>query len=216
MSVSLVAAFSSGGCKRVEPPVEEPDEEEVTEEAVVQIPEGWKKFIGSGFELYLPEKWEGGSEEELNSIIEKLRDMGQDQLASQVEAGLSSMLFWAYDPDNPTTNVNILSEHIPSEYSEISLDEYMELSYKNVAEAYEESGYSFNIIEQNVVPLGNYEEVGRTIFEQTIMGIESKTAQYMIKSDSDFWILTFGTEPGEFEQNIQTFDKTVETFNIIE
>ncbi|GAG99040.1 unnamed protein product, partial [marine sediment metagenome] len=34
--------------------------------------------------------------------------------------------------------------------------------------------------------------------------------------DSDFWVLTFTTGLEDFDQNIQTFDNTVETFKIIE
>jgi hypothetical protein len=90
----------------------------------------------------------------------------------------------------------------------------MDIAYKNIADMYEQLGYEFNIIDQKVVSLGNNNEVGRTIVKQTIAGIESKAAQYTIKNDSDFWGLTLTTGVEEFDQNIQTFDKIVETFVI--
>ena len=176
------------------------------------------EFIGSDFELSLPEKWEGGRKDELDPIIENLKEMGQDQLAEQVEASLSTFLFWGYDTETAASSGNVSTFNITGDSSAafLSLDEYMDLSYKNVAEAYEKAGYTFNIIEEDVVPIGNYEEVGRTIFEQTVESVETKWAQYIIKNGSDFWVLTFTAVVEQFDQGMQAFDKTIETFKIIE
>ena len=176
------------------------------------------EFVGSDFKLSLPEKWEGGRKGELDPIIENLKEMDQEQLADKVEANLSTFLFWGYDSEVAASGGNVSTFNITGDSSStfLSIDEYMDLSYKNVEKVYEEAGYSFNIIEQNVVPLGNYEEVGRTIFEQTVESVETKVAQYIIKHGSDFWVLTFTAELEQFDQNIQNFDKTIETFKIIE
>ncbi|MBA7494802.1 hypothetical protein ES702_05379 [subsurface metagenome] len=175
------------------------------------------EFIGSDFELSLPEGWEGGNKEELDSVVEKLKDIGQDQLADKVEASKFDLLFFGYDSEAAALGSSVNDFTITGEPAAfLSLDEYMELSYTSVEEVYEKAGYKFKIVEQNVVHLGNYEEVGRVIFEQTIEGIKTKVAQYIIKHDSDFWVLTFTTELEQFDQNIQTFDNTVETFKIIE
>jgi len=176
------------------------------------------EFVGSDFELSLPEGWEGGRKDELDPVVENLKDIGQDQLADKVETSLSTFLFWGYDSEAAASGGNVSTFNITGDSSSafLSIDEYMNLSYKNVGEVYEKAGYSFNIIEQNVVPLGNYEEVGRTIFEQKVEGVKTKVAQYIIKHGSDFWVLTFTAGLEQFDQNIQTFDKTVETFKIIE
>jgi len=175
------------------------------------------EFIGSDFELSLPEGWEGGNKEELDSVVEKLKDIGQDQLADKVEASKFDLLFFGYDSEAAALGSSVNDFTITGEPAAfLSLDGYMELSYTSIEEVYEKAGYKFKIVEQNVVHLGNYEEVGRVIFEQTIEGIKTKVAQYIIKHDSDFWVLTFTTELEQFDQNIQTFDNTVETFKIIE
>lgn len=175
------------------------------------------EFIGSDFELSLPERWEGGNKEELDSVVEKLKDIGQDQLADKVEASKFDLLFFGYDSEAAALGGNVNDFTITGEPAAfLSLDEYMELTYTSVEEVYEKAGYKFKIVEQNVVHLGNYEEVGRVIFEQTIEGIKIKVAQYIIKHDSDFWVLTFTTGLEDFDQNIQAFDKAVETFKIIE
>lgn len=175
------------------------------------------EFIGSDFELSLPERWEGGNKEELDSVVEKLKDIGQDQLADKVEASKFDLLFFGYDSEAAALGGNVNDFTITGEPAAfLSLDEYMELTYTSVEEVYEKAGYKFKIVEKNVVHLGSYEEVGRVIFEQTIEGIKIKVAQYIIKHDSDFWVLTFTTGLEDFDQNIQAFDKAVETFKIIE
>lgn len=175
------------------------------------------EFIGSDFELSLPERWEGGNKEELDSVVEKLKDIGQDQLADKVEASKFDLLFFGYDSEAAALGGSVNDFTITGEPAAfLSLDEYMELTYTSVEEVYEKAGYKFKIVEKNVVHLGSYEEVGRVIFEQTIEGIKIKVAQYIIKHDSDFWVLTFTTGLEDFDQNIQAFDKAVETFKIIE
>lgn len=176
------------------------------------------EFIGSDFELSLPEGWEGGRKDELDPIVEKLKKMDQEQLADKVEASLSTFLFWGYDSEVAASGGNVSTFNITGDSSAVfsSLNEYMDLSYKNVAEVYEKAGYSFNIIEEDVVLVGNYEEVGRTIFEQKVEGVKTKVAQYIIKNGSDFWVLTFTAGVEQFDQDMQAFDKTIETFKIIE
>jgi hypothetical protein len=175
------------------------------------------EFIGSDFELSLPEKWEGGNKEELDSVIEKLKDTDQTELADKVEANKTNLLFFGYDTETAALGDKVDNFTITGESSVfLSLDEYMDLSYKNVEEVYEKAGYTFNIIEEDVVPIGNYEEVGRTIFEQTVESVKTKVAQYIIKNGSDFWVLTFTAGVEQFDQDMQAFDKTIETFKIIE
>ncbi|MFZ3386596.1 MAG: hypothetical protein WA120_05415 [Candidatus Hydromicrobium sp.] len=176
------------------------------------------EFIGSDFELSLPEGWEGDRKDELDPIIKNLKEMGQEQLAEQVEASLSTFLFWGYDTETAASGGNVSTFNITGDSSAgfLSLNKYMDLSYKNVEKADEKAGYTFNIIEEDVVPIGNYEEVGRTIFEQTVEGVKTKVAQYIIKNGSDFWVLTFTAAVEQFDLDMQAFDKTIETFKIIE
>lgn len=183
-----------------------------TAQRTVEIPAGWKLFDSNEFELYLPEQWEGGTEEELQGVIAALREEGQTELASQVEAARSYLLFWGYDSETTSsealTNINIGSESA----SFTTLNQYMDLGYDQMEEQYEQMGYSFSILEQDVVSLGSNKEVGRTVVSEEVMGFEVRVVQYVIKSGSVFWIITFTTSPEEFNQYIQTFDKAVEVF----
>jgi hypothetical protein len=185
-----------------------------TAQRTVEIPAGWKLFDSDEFELYLPEQWEGGTEEELQDVIAVLKEQGQTALANQVEAGIPYLSFWGYDSEttgsDALTNVNIASESA----SFTTLDKYMDLGYDQMADQYEQMGYSFSVFEQDVVSLGSNKEVGRTIVVEEVAGFEVRMVQYIIKSGSVFWIITFTTSPEEFDQYIQTFDKAVETFLI--
>jgi len=175
------------------------------------------EFIGGDFELSLPEKWEGGTKEELDSVIEKLEEVDQTQLADIVEANKFFLVFFGYDTEMAALggDVNVFTITGESKVF-LSLEDYMDLSYENVVEKYEEAGYIFNIVEQEIVMLGDNEEVGRIVFEQTIEDNETKVAQYIIKQESDFWILTFTVNMEQFDDNIQDFDKAIETFKILE
>ena len=185
-----------------------------TAQRTVEIPVGWELFDSDEFELYLPEQWEGGTEDELQDVIEIFKEEGQTELASQVEAGKGYITFWGYDSEtissDALTNVNIASQSASS----ISLNQYMEIVYDQMADQYEQMGYSFNILEQDVVSLGSYKEVGRTLVSEEVMGFEVRVVQYVVKSGSVFWIITFITSPEEFDQYIQTFDTVVGTFII--
>ncbi len=175
------------------------------------------EFMGSDFEISLPEKWEGAKKEDLDSIIKKLKEADQEQLADEVEANKFYLLFFGYDSEAAELGSDISRLTITGESADfLSIDECMELEYTNIEKLYEEAEYKFEIIEQDIVPLGNYKEVGRTIFEQAAEGVETKSAQYIIKHEIDFWVLTFTAKPEQFDLNIQNFDKTIETFKIAE
>ncbi len=175
------------------------------------------EFVGSDFEISLPENWEGGTKAELDSVIEKLRELNQRQLADKVEANKFYLLFFGYNSEEAAQGSSVSDFTITGD-SEVflPLDEYVNLSYTSLSKAYEEAGYEFKNIEENIVPMGNYEEVSRVIFEQTVEGVKTKVAQYIIKHEPDFWVLTFITDPEQFDNNIQDFDKTIESFKIID
>jgi hypothetical protein len=120
----------------------------------------------------LPEQWEGGTEEQLQDVITVLREKGQTALADQVEANIPYLSFWGYDSETISsgalTNVNIAIQSA----SYMSLDQYMKLGYEQMAAQYEQMGYSFAILEQDVVSLGSHKEVGKTSVSEEAMGFE--------------------------------------------
>ncbi|MEA2016624.1 MAG: hypothetical protein U9O59_08015 [Actinomycetota bacterium] len=173
------------------------------------------EFMGSEFEITLPDNWEGGTKEELDSVAEDLEDLGQDELAEDVIENKVYLLFFGYDSEAAAEGGDISNLTITGETAGfLSIEEYMDLTYTDLAEKYKEAEYEFNIIEQDIVSIGNYEEVGRTLTRQEVNGAEVGTAQYIIKNESDFWVLTFTAGQEEFNENIEAFDEVFKTFKI--
>ena len=175
------------------------------------------EFIGGDFELSLPENWEGGTKEELDSIIEKLEEADLTQLADTVKKNKFYLVYFGYDAEMVAQKEDVDIFTITGESRVVlSLEEYMDLAYESAAEQYEKAEYRFDIVEQEIVEIGDNKEVGRTIFEQTVESKEVKVAQYIIKDGSDYWILTFSTDLEQFDENLQDFDAAVETFKILD
>lgn len=174
------------------------------------------EFIGSDFEISLPENWEGEKKSELDSVADNLKEAGRTQLAEDILASRKDLLFFAYDSETAAAEGNVSNLTIGGEPAgSLSLEDYMEISYKNISDLYDEAGYEFRIIEEGVVSTGNYDETGRVIFEQTVEGAKTKVIQYIIKHESDFWVLTFTAEPEYFDDNLEDFESTFKSFKIL-
>ena len=175
------------------------------------------EFTGSAFELSLPEKWEGGAKEELDAVVENLKEASRQQLSDQVAPSKKDLLFFGYNSEEAAQEGSVSNFTIAGEFADfLSIEEYMELSYTNISELYTKAGYEFIIIKEDIVPIGNYDKTGRVIFEQTVEGIKTKAVQYIIKYKTDFWVLTFTTDIEKFDENVEAFDKTIETFKILD
>jgi hypothetical protein len=174
---------------------------------------GWNKFEADSFELYLPELWEGANEDEFDSLIEMFNQMGYFDMAYDLEEARHWMLFWAYDVQTPL-DMEILTSFSISKEPDVfmSIDEIMEVIYGEVAQDFESLGEAFTIIEQDIVPMGEHEELGRTVCEINTI-VKYKGIQYVIKEGFDVWILTFLTED-DLDKYMDTIDKVIETFNI--
>jgi len=198
--ILLVAILTAGGCS-----------------ANAQVTHVAAEFIGSDFELTLPEKWDGGTRDELDLVAEDLKEAGKVEVADRVIANKKDLLFFGYDTEDITGNDVISNLTICGEPSgSLSLEEYIEISYENIASSYEEAGHDFKIIEKDIVPIGNYKETGRIVVDQTVDGVSTNVLQYIVKHKNDFWILTFTAEPEKFDENIEIFEETFESFKIME
>jgi hypothetical protein len=175
------------------------------------------EFFGSEFELSLPEGWDGGTKDEIEDVAEELEDLGQKDLAAKVKENKKLLLFFGYDSEGASQGGNLSNLTITGESAAfLSLDEYVKLAYEDLAKKYEKSGYELNILEQEIVSLGKHEEVSRTLFKQEVEGVSTGVAQYIIRHEGDFWVMTFTSGLEKFDENIKLFDKSVESFKILD
>jgi len=178
-------------------------------QAAIEIPDGWIQLKEDDFSIYLPDGWEGGSAQELASIINTQLQTTPTETANPDNKSL--LVFYAYDSKSTSeyvsTNLNVL--RAKSEL--IALKDYMDKSYQNMNEVSEKTGYKFEIIDQKIQKMGNYSQVARTITSQELSGNNIKMAQYIIKDNDTYWVLTFSANEKDFDDYIDTFDKAIQT-----
>lgn len=174
-------------------------------------PEGdWKKFSGSNFELHLPCIWDGGSREQFESLINKLKQKKETKLVGAVEAFPPDLLFWAYSREGDIlAQVDIYKES----QVDLKLDDFMESHYKEKAQKYEQVGWGFDILELNNISSAEFEKAVRTTILRTSPG-KNIITEYLLKDGADVWILTFSIDSEDIGRYITVFDQAVETFEV--
>lgn len=182
-----------------------------TSQANIEIPDGWVQLKGEEFSIYLPSSWKGGSRQEIISIIENSNETVPTETSSPDESNKPLLSLWAYDSastsDNALTNLNVLkvTSDLPS------LKDYIDKSYKNINDMSKTLGYNSKIVDQEIMQIGNCREVARTIISEEILGSSIKMAQYIIKNNNVYWILTFSIIEKDFDSNIDIFDKAIQS-----
>ena len=124
------------------------------------------------------------------------------------------LVFWAYDTaasseDIPVT-FNVL--RVTSDIS--SLKDYMDKSYKNLEAASKELDSNYKAVEQQILKMGSYDQVARTITSQELFGSNLMMAQYIIKDGTIYWIMTFSAAQKDFDANIDVYDRAIQTTDI--
>jgi len=170
----------------------------------------WKKFEMRGAELWLPDSFEGGDpSEDLDLIIELIEAVGPDfeQAAAALRQNPEAFVFWAFDSDISDlkflTNVTIASQRVPSV---ITVETFVDLMVGQLTS-------QFNVIEQEVVPVGPY-EAGRLVIDFALPGVEGTQLIYVFLEEGSVWAVNFTTSEGEFNERLPVFDESVRTFRI--
>ena len=178
-------------------------------QAVIEIPDGWIQLKTDDFSICLPDSWEGGNAQELASIINT--QLGTTPTETTDSNNKSLLVFWSYDTASS-------SEDIPATFNVVrvtsdisSLKDYMDKSYKNIEAASKELDSNYKIIEQQILKMGSYDQVARTITYQELLGNNLSMAQYIIKDGMIYWIMTFSAAQKDFDANIDNFDTAIKT-----
>jgi len=178
-------------------------------QAVIEIPDGWIQLKTDDFSIYLPDGWEGGSAQEFATIVNKQFGITPTETANPDNKPL--LVFWAYDTasasEDVTPTFNVLK--VTSDIS--SLEDYMNKSYKNIETASKELDSNYKAVEQQILKMGSYGQVARTITSQEILGNNLKMAQYIIKDGTIYWIMTFSAAQKDFDASIDNFDRAIQT-----
>jgi hypothetical protein len=171
---------------------------------------GWEKFEAGGLELWLPESWEGGDpSEDIDIIVEALRSAGPDfeEYAQMIEEDPSMFVLWAFDLEvgesGGLTNVTVVKEGV---FSTMTIDMYLDLIPEGLPAMVQ-------VTERGIVMLTD-REAGRLVLEWEVSGVTAKQVMYVIKGGTTMWVITFTTQPGEFDQRLPVFEQSALTFAI--
>lgn len=176
-------------------------------QTVIEIPNGWVQLKTDDFSIYLPDSWEGGSAQELATIINTQVETTPTETISDNKPLL---VFWAYDTASslevpPTFNVLRVTSDISS------LKDYMDMSNKNIEAANKELDSKYKVVEQQILKMGSYGQVARSITSQELLGSNLMMAQYIVKDATIYWIMTFSAAQKDFDANIDKFDRAIQT-----
>ncbi|MCA0454167.1 MAG: hypothetical protein LCI00_09360 [Chloroflexi bacterium] len=174
------------------------------------IPDNWRRYVGNGIAIQLPEGYIGselGSDPEL--LGEMLRSLGPDfeSAADLFEQNPDLLAFIAVHPGGrgmPPSNVIVVTIDLP-----FSVPVSMLLD----ATASQLPGAS-SVVEQDVVDIGDY-EAGRMIVETNVGFVTTLQLQYYIVDGTTVYLVGFTASPDDFESLLDTFDQSMETFEIL-
>jgi hypothetical protein len=178
-------------------------------QASIKIPDAWLQLKSDDFSIYLPDSWEGGSAQELATIIATQIQITPPEATNSDKKSL--LVFWAYDTASFSEDIPVTFNAVRVTSDISSLKDYMDKSYKNIEAASKELGSNCKIVEQQILKMAIYEQVARTITYQEILGNNLSIAQYIIKDSTTYWILTFSAAQKDFDVNIDVFDRAIQT-----
>ncbi len=196
-------------------PTLEPTSTSMATQAPVSIClQGSVRLVGRGVDMCLPVSWEGGSDERLDSVITLLKTMGStgQQIGNLLDSTRSTTIFWAFDTQEASiaTNVNVGNDPASMPVSQFMSGECQELP----AYYQQQIGGTAACLEEGVVSIGNYTDIGRVVIEETISGTDMKAIQYLVKQGDVFWEITFTTDPDRYSEALPIFEAAIASMNI--
>ena len=141
--------------------------------------------------------------------METVRSLGPDfeYIAQMMEQNPSMWVMWAFDSEvgesGFLTNVTVMREKV---MSAVTLDTYLDLTVA-------QTPAQFQVTERDTVTLKD-QQAGRLVIESEVYGKACKQVQYVIKEGNTFWLITFTTGAGEFDQRLPVFEQSALTFAI--
>ena len=175
----------------------------------IDMPDWWINLKADDFSIYLPDSWEGGGAQELASIIATQLQITPTETTNSDNKSL--FVFWAYDTASSSEDVLVTFNVVRVTSDISSLKDYMDKSYKNIETASKELDSNYMAVEQQILKMGSYDQVARTITSQELLGSNLSMAQYIVKDGTLYWIMTFSAAQKDFDANIDNFDRAIQT-----
>ncbi|MBI9048119.1 MAG: hypothetical protein JEZ00_01750 [Anaerolineaceae bacterium] len=172
--------------------------------------DGWQKIDTDTFEIYLPERYKGGSiDENIDQLIEYFHSMGEEYkwYADTIYLNPDTYKLMSVDTKKGSsgfiTHISITSKPAMPAYS---IDAAMSSVSAGLAQGYQ-------VVDQDLIEINGY-EAAQIVAEFQSNDIAGKEIIYLIKGDSKMWILTFATGADEYNSRILEFVQIVDSFRI--
>ena len=171
---------------------------------------GWKKFEGAGFELWLPESYEGGTiSDDLDLILERMAALGPEfERASQLLAQNPDVfIFYALESnmgaDGFITNVNIFKEQVASTFT---IEQFIEGSISQFPA-------TMQVIDTEILTINQY-PAGKIEVQYELEGRTIQQVMCLFLQGTAIWGVTYSTSMVDFGHQLPMFEQSISTFKI--
>ncbi len=171
---------------------------------------GWKKFEGTGSELWLPEHFVGGNiSENLDLISEQIKPMGPEYepYIQPILQNPSMFSLWAYDSEIGASRylatIGVTTDKVSRP---VPLDVYTDSSVSQFPS-------TFSLLERDKATL-NDRDARRLVIELKSPNITVKALMYILMDGNTVWMVTYTTASEEFDRRLPIFEQSATTFNI--
>jgi len=174
------------------------------------VPKDWKRYVGKGVAIQLPNTYIGS---ELGSdpkaLGRMLRALGPDfaAAATLLEQNPDILAFIAVNAGGngvAPSSVIVVSIPMPVKFS---LNALLEATINQLPKG-------SRVIERSIVQLGDY-EAGRMIVQTKVGSIVTNQLQYYIIQNNMLYLIGFTGTPDNFDSQLDSFEQSMKTFEIL-
>ncbi len=186
------------------------DETAVPTNEAGAVPKDWKRYVGKGVAIQLPNTYVGselGSDPQ--ALGRMLRALGPDfaAAAALLEQNPDILSFIAVNAGGNSvgpSSVIVVSIPMPVQFS---LNTLLEATINQLPKG-------SRVIERSMVQIGEY-EAGRMIVQTKVGSILSNQLQYYIIQNNTLYLVGFTGTPDNFDSQLDSFEQSMKTFEIL-
>jgi hypothetical protein len=173
--------------------------------------EDWVLLEGNGVSLMAPPEFEGGDIDTMLEILDSADEILGEDFAAVVEIAQQNpdlYKLFAIAPtlmeDGVLTNINITGTPLGMT---LDMDTILELLPSSFPDSVE-------IVESEVLSLGDYEEVGRLVVRMEVMGLDQEISIYAFLIDEVLYGIAFTTSVDAAKELNLVFEQIASTFEV--
>ncbi len=167
---------------------------------------GWHKLNNEGFEIWLPESFMGGTNLEVDRVLQDSKTLGPDfvQAMETLKPRATSIIVFALDQNkgasNMITNMVIVKETVQESFP---MESYVNSFADNLSDQY-------RIVQKELLSTSRY-PTGRLVAELRTPQVTITQVAYFVKNGASVWQIVFSTPADELEKRLPVFNEIITT-----